>query len=290
MVLPFLQKKSTGTKKIIHRQTGSVRARPSFYIFVGKKNAPVKHILGFFELTGKYFLLLRKAFARPQNRRIFWENYVRELDDIGLKTVGMILFINFFIGGVVTIQTALNLENPLLDRSLIGFAAKQSVILEFSPTLSSVILAGIVGSYIASTIGTMRITEQIDVLDVMGVNSANHLILPKIAATLSFYPFLIILSMFMGIFGGWAAGQVTDLVSTADYLEGIRMDFEPFHFVYSMVKTLVFAFLIATIPSFFGYYVRGGALEVGRASTKAVIWTSIMIVLWNYIITQLLLS
>ena len=250
----------------------------------------MKHILSFFELTGKYFLLLRKAFARPQNRRIFWENYVRELDDIGLKTVGMILFINFFIGGVVTIQTALNLSNPLLDRSLIGFAAKQSVILEFSPTLSSVILAGIVGSYIASTIGTMRITEQIDVLDVMGVNSANHLILPKIFATLSFYPFLIIMSMFMGIFGGWAAGQVTDLVSTADYLEGIRMDFEPFHFVYSMVKTLVFAFLIATIPSFFGYYVKGGALEVGRASTKAVIWTSIMIVLWNYIITQLLLS
>jgi phospholipid/cholesterol/gamma-HCH transport system permease protein len=250
----------------------------------------LKPVLGFIELIGEYFLLLKKTIAKPQNRKIFWENYFREIDDIGLKTVGLISFISFFIGGVVVIQTALNLENPLIDPSLIGFAAKQSVILEFSPTLSSVILAGIVGSYIASTIGTMRITEQIDALDVMGINSANYLILPKIIAAVTFYPFLIGLSMFLGVLGGWAAGVITDLVSTQDYLEGIRIDFDPFHFTYSMIKTVIFAFLIATIPSFFGYRVRGGALEVGRASTKAVIWTSVMIVFWNYIITQLLLS
>jgi len=250
----------------------------------------LKLLTHFLEQIGRYFLLLRKVFTKPQNMKIFWENYIRELDDIGLKTVGLISFISFFIGGVVVIQTALNLNNPLIDPSLIGFAAKQSVVLEFSPTLSSVILAGIVGSYIASTIGTMRITEQIDALDVMGINSANYLILPKIFAAVTFYPFLIALSMFLGVFGGWVAGIVTGLVSTQDYLQGIRMGFDPFHFTYSGIKTVVFAFLIATIPSFFGYYVRGGALEVGRASTKAVIWTSVMIVFWNYVLTQLLLS
>ncbi len=247
-------------------------------------------ITDFLHHIGRYALLLRRTFTKPQRMKIFWENYVRELDDIGLKTVGLISFISFFIGGVVVIQTALNLDNPLIDPSLIGFAAKESVILEFSPTLSSVILAGIVGSYIASTIGTMRITEQIDVLDVMGVNSANYLILPKILAAVSFYPFLIIVSMFLGVLGGWVAGEVTGLVSTPDYIEGIRIGFEPFHFAYSIIKTIVFAFLIATIPSYFGYYVKGGALEVGRAATKAVIWTSVMIVLWNYILTQLMLS
>jgi phospholipid/cholesterol/gamma-HCH transport system permease protein len=250
----------------------------------------LKPLTAFLELTGAYFMLLGRVVRKPQNMRIFRENFFREIDDIGLKTVGLISFISFFIGGVVVIQTALNLENPLIDPSLIGFAAKQSVILEFSPTLSSVILAGIVGSYISSTIGTMRITEQIDALDVMGINSANYLILPKIVAAVVFYPFLIGLSMFLGILGGWVAGVVTDLVSTQDYLEGIRIGFDPFHFTYSMIKTVVFAFLIATIPSFFGYNVKGGALEVGRASTKAVIWTSVMIVFWNYIITQLLLS
>ncbi len=247
-------------------------------------------ITDFLHHIGRYALLLRRTFTKPQRMKIFWENYVRELDDIGLKTVGLISFISFFIGGVVVIQTALNLDNPLIDPSLIGFAAKESVILEFSPTLSSVILAGIVGSYIASTIGTMRITEQIDVLDVMGVNSANYLILPKILAAVSFYPFLIIVSMFLGVLGGWVAGEVTGLVSTPDYIEGIRIGFKPFHFAYSIIKTIVFAFLIATIPSYFGYYVKGGALEVGRAATKAVIWTSVMIVLWNYILTQLMLS
>ncbi len=250
----------------------------------------MKILIHFLEHIGRYFLLLKKVFTKPQNWRVFKENYFQEIDDIGLKTVGLISFISFFIGGVVVIQTALNLDNPLIDPSLIGFAAKQSVILEFSPTLSSVILAGIVGSYIASTIGTMRIKEQIDALDVMGINSANYLILPKIAAAVTFYPFLIIVSMFLGVFGGWVAGLVTGLVSTPDYIEGIRIGFNPFHFEYSIVKTVVFAFLIGSIPSYFGYYVRGGALEVGRASTKSVIWTSVMIVFWNYIITQVMLS
>ena len=172
----------------------------------------------------------------------------------------------------------------------IGYATIKSIILEFSPTFISIILAGIVGSYIASTIGTMRITEQIDALDVMGVNSLNYLVLPKLVAAVTFYPFLIIISMFLGIFGGWVVGNMTGMVLSYDYLKGIRYSFDSFDILYAIIKTIFFAFFIATIPSFYGYYVKGGSLEVGRAATQAVIWTSVSIIIINYILTQLLLS
>ena len=235
-------------------------------------------------------LMLKQVFTKPQKSKVFWNNYFLEVENIGLKSVGLIGFISFFIGGVVTIQTARNLNNPLIDKMYIGYATKQSIILEFSPTFISIILAGIVGSYIASIIGTMRIREQIDALDIMGVNSINHLVSPKLLAALSFYPFLIIISIFLGVLGGWVAGNLTGLVLTEDYLRGIRYSFDSFDVVYALIKTIVFAFFIATIPAYFGYYVKGGALEVGQASTKAVIWTSITIIVFNYILTQLLLS
>jgi phospholipid/cholesterol/gamma-HCH transport system permease protein len=244
----------------------------------------------YFEAIGKYIMMLKEVFTKPQKPNIFWENYFREIEDLGIKSIGLVAFLSFFIGGVVTLQTARNLNNPLIDRIYIGYATVKSVILEFSPTFISIILAGIVGSYIASTIGTMRITEQIDALDVMGVNSKNYLILPKVFATVSFYPVLIIISMFLGILGGWMAGNITGLVNTDEYLRGIRYDFEPFDVTYAMIKTVVFAFFIATIPAYYGYYVKGGALEVGRAATQAVIWTSVTIIIFNYILTQLLLS
>ncbi len=244
----------------------------------------------YFEAIGKYFGMLKEVFKMPQKKKIFWENFFREIEDLGLKSIGLVGFISFFIGGVVTIQTARNLSNPLIDKLYIGYATIKSIILEFSPTFVSIILAGIVGSYIASTIGTMRITEQIDALDVMGVNSKNHLILPKVLATVTFYPLLIVVSMFLGGLGGWVAGNLTGMVLTEDYLRGIRYSFEPFDITYALIKTVVFAFFIATIPSYFGYYVKGGALEVGRAATKAVIWTSVTIIIFNYILTQLLLS
>ncbi len=154
----------------------------------------------------------------------------------------------------------------------------------------SIILAGKVGSYIASSIGTMRVTEQIDALEVMGVNSLNHLVLPKIIANVFFYPFVIIISIILGIIGGWVAGNITGLVSSVDYITGIRSDFEPFHITYSLIKTSIFAFVIATIPAYHGYYVKGGAIEVGKASTRAVVWTSIVIIVLNYILTQMLLG
>ena len=244
----------------------------------------------YLETIGKYSLMLKQVFKKPQKPKIFWENYFKEVEDLGIKSIGLVGFISFFIGGVVTIQTARNLNNPLIDKLYIGYATIKSIILEFSPTFISIILAGIVGSYIASTIGTMRITEQIDALDVMGVNSLNHLVLPKVVAAVTFYPFLIVISMFLGVFGGWVVGNMTGMVLSYDYLKGIRYLFDSFDVVYALIKTLVFAFFIATIPSYYGYYVKGGSLEVGRAATQAVIWTSVNIIIFNYILTQLLLS
>ncbi len=182
------------------------------------------------------------------------------------------------------------MNNPLIPKSLIGFAAKRSIILEFAPTFCSIILAGKVGSYITSSIGTMRVTEQIDALEVMGINSLNYLVLPKIIATVFFYPFLISLGMVLGIFGGWVAGNLSGLFSGTDYIEGLQSDFDPFLIQYSIIKTLVFAFIIATVPSYHGYYVKGGSLEVGKASTQSVVWTIVMIVIANYLLTQMLLT
>lgn len=246
--------------------------------------------MNYIEHIGKYFIMLKQVFKKPQRARVFKEALFREVDELGLKSLGIIAFISFFIGGVIALQTALNLNSPFIPNSLIGFAAKRSIILEFAPTFCSIILAGKVGSYITSSIGTMRVTEQIDALEVMGINSLNYLVLPKIISTVLFYPFLIILGMFLGIFGGWVAGNLSGLFSGIDYITGIQMDFQPFLIQYAIIKTLVFAFLIATIPAYHGYYVKGGSLEVGKASTQSVVWTIVVIVIANYLLTQLLLT
>lgn len=234
--------------------------------------------------------MLKQVFKKPQKSRIFYESLIKEIEELGLKSLGIIMFIAFFIGGVIALQTALNLDNAFIPPSLIGFAAKRSIILEFAPTFCSIILAGKVGSYITSSIGTMRVTEQIDALEVMGINSLNYLVLPKVIATVCFYPFLIALGMMLGIFGGWLAGVLSGLFSGVDYIEGLQTDFKPFLIVYSLVKTLVFAFLIATVPSYHGYFVKGGSLAVGKASTQSVVWTTILIVIANYFLTQMLLT
>lgn len=246
--------------------------------------------MNYLQHIGKYFLMLKQVFTKPQKWKIFHEMVFREIEDLGLKSLGIVAFISFFVGGVVSIQTALNVDSPFIPRYLIGFATKRSVILEFAPTFVSIILAGKVGSYISSSIGTMRVTEQIDALEVMGINSLNYLVLPKIIATLFFYPFLIGLAMFLGILGGYFAGTITDLFFSEDYIYGIQLEFEPFYIQYAMIKTLVFAFVIATIPAYHGYYVKGGSLEVGRSSTQAVVWTSVVIILLNYFLTQMLLG
>lgn len=234
--------------------------------------------------------MLRQVFRKPQKWSVFREMLFREIDDLGLKSMGIIMFISFFVGGVVAIQTALNVDSPFIPKYLIGFATKRGIILEFAPTFMSVILAGKVGSYITSSMGTMRVTEQIDALEVMGINSLNYLVLPKILAALFFYPLLILLSMFLGIVGGYYAGLLTDLFFSEDYIQGIQLDFDPYFIKYALTKTVVFAFVIITIPAYHGFYVKGGSLEVGRASTRAVVWTSVVIILSNYFLTQMLLG
>ena len=203
--------------------------------------------------------------------------------------MGIVSLMSLFIGVVIALQTASNIDSPLLPAYTVGFTVRQSVILEFSPTIISLILAGKVGSNIASEIGTMRVTEQIDALDIMGVNSAAYLILPKILAGIFIFPFLIIISMFLGVFGGMLISWATGIVTVNDYIYGIQYDFKPFSITYALIKSLVFAFVITSISSYFGYYAKGSALEVGRSSTDAIVYSSILILLLNYILTQLIL-
>ena len=238
---------------------------------------------------GTYFLMIKEVFNRMTKPSVLRKLILKEIDDLIVDSLGIVAFISFFIGAVVAIQTALNLTNPLIPKELIGFASRQSVILEFAPTFISVIMAGKVGSFITSSIGTMRVTEQIDALEVMGINSLNYLVFPKIVA-MTLYPFLITISMFLGIFGGYIAGVFGGFVSSEQFLTGLTDDFIPFHLIYAFVKTFIFAFLLATIPSFHGFYMKGGALEVGKASTTSFVWTTVAIIIVNYIVTQLLLS
>ena len=232
--------------------------------------------------------MIKISFTKTCKKEILYKQIFKEINDLVLDSIQIVSILSFFIGGVVSIQMALNLENPLLSKTLIGFATRQPVILEFAPTFISIIMAGKVGSYITSSIGTMRVTEQIDALEVMGINSLNYLVFPKIIAML-LYPFVITISMFLGIIGGLLAMTLTGVPSEA-YIQGIQMDFDSYHITYSYIKTLVFAFILATVPSFHGYYMKGGALDVGKASTKSFYWTSIIIIILNYIVTQLLLS
>ncbi len=233
---------------------------------------------------------MRKVFSKPEKMNVFYRQLFRDMQNLGVNSIGIIIVVSFFMGAVITIQTALNLENPLIPRYYIGLGTRDSILLEFSSTMVALILAGKVGSNIASEIGTMRITEQIDVLEIMGINSANYLLLPKILSAVIFNPILNIISMFVGIAGGWLAAVSTGIVGTSEYLYGVHFSFIPFYVAYSLIKTVVFAFIITSVSSYHGYYVRGGALEVGRSSTKAVVQSSILILLFNLILTQLLLA
>jgi phospholipid/cholesterol/gamma-HCH transport system permease protein len=247
-------------------------------------------MIKFLTQFGRYFLLLKKVFSRPEKPYVYYKQTMHELIYLGFYSVGITAIISFFMGAVITLQTAYNTENPIYPTYLIGLGCRDSIILEFSSTITALILAGKVGSSIASEIGTMRVTEQIDALEMMGVNSASYLILPKIIATLFFFPILTLLSICVGILGGWAAGTSAGVITSANFIYGIQYAFIPYYIVYSLTKMFVFAFIITSISSFQGYYVEGGSLEVGRASTKAVVFSSVMILLFNVILTQLLLS
>jgi len=238
---------------------------------------------------GHYFQLLGEVFSKPERFSIYWKRTLEEIDLLGVKSLGIVALLSLFMGAVITIQTKTNIDSPFIPLYVVGFTARQSTILEFSPTIISLILAGKVGSTIAAEIGSMRVKEQIDALDIMGVNSAGYLILPKVAAAVIINPFLIIISMFLSIFGGYLAGTLTGLVSSASYIQGIQWDFDPYIIQYALIKTVVFAIVITTISAYQGYYTRGGTREVGISSTKAVVYSDVVILISNYILTQLLL-
>ena len=246
--------------------------------------------MGLFYHIGRYFLLLGRVFSRPEKIKIYYRETIKEIEKLGLSSVGIVAIISVFMGAVITIQTAYNTENPMLPAYLIGLTARDSMLLEFSSTIVALILAGKIGSNIASEIGTMRVTEQIDALEIMGINSASYLILPKIVATVFFAPFLCLMSMIIGVFGGWVAGVWSGVMTSQDYIYGIQYAFIPYYIVYALIKMVIFAFLITSISAYHGYYSYGGALEVGKSSTKAVVRSSIFILLFNVILTQLLLS
>ncbi len=245
--------------------------------------------MGFLEIFGQYIVLLSKVFSKPEKISIYRRRILTEMDSLGIKSIGIVAIISVFMGAVIMLQMAINLESPFIPKYLIGYATRESMILEFSSTVVALILSGKVGSNISSEIGTMRITEQIDALEIMGVNSASYLILPKIVSMVLFFPFLTIMSMIIGSAGGYFVAMFTGIMNPDMYIDGLKFAFRPFSIVYSLIKSGVFAFLITSISGFYGYYAKGNSLEVGSASTKAVVVSSVMILIFNLILTQLLL-
>lgn len=246
--------------------------------------------MGFIRETGDYVLLMSETFKRPDKGKIFRRQLLIDFQALGVDSIGIVVFISLFVGGIIAMQMAYNINNPLVPLYLVGYTTKQMMVLEISPTIMSLILAGKVGSSIASEIGTMRVTEQIDALKVMGINPANYLILPKITAAMLFFPVLVIFSISVGLGGGLLAVFITGSVTTTDFIDGLQAWWQPFDVFYSIIKTIVFAFIIASVSGFKGYTVTGGSVAVGRASTKAVVASSILIIIFDLILTQMLLT
>lgn len=244
----------------------------------------------FFTEIGEYCLLMRRVFAKPDNWGMLWRQVPREIEKLGTDSIGIILIISVFMGVIMTMQVVLNTENPMLPRYTTGLMLRDTYLLEFSSTIMSLLLAGKVGSNIASEIGSMRVSEQIDAMEIMGVNSANYLIFPKVAALVLFMPVLVTLCVVFGLLGGAGVAEFTDLITMSDYIYGIQYAFIPFYFTYSVIKSVFFGFIIASVSAYYGYYAFGGALAVGRASTNAVVNSSVVILLADIVITEVLLT
>ena len=244
-------------------------------------------MIALFENIGRYFMLLGKVFSRPEKMSIYYRKIWFEVEALGFNSISLTAIISAFIGAVVALQMAITLESPFIPQFMIGYATREVMVLEFSSTVVALILAGKIGSNIASEIGTMRITEQIDALEIMGVNSAAYLILPKIIATMIFFPFLAAFSMIVGMLGGYLVARMGVMIPN-DFIDGLLYYFDSYEITYSLVKMTVFAFLITSISGYYGYYAKGNSLEVGKASTTAVVVSSIMIMIFNLLLTQLM--
>jgi len=231
-----------------------------------------------------------RVFKRPQKHSVYFRQIIFEIDSIGISSLPIVAIISVFMGGIITIQAAYAVDSPLMPLYAVGFTTRESMILEFSSTILCLILAGKVGSNIASEIGAMRITEQIDALEIMGINSASYLIFPKISGAMIIFPVLVVLSMFLGLVGGFVMGVSSGACTAYEYVFGIQAFFMPWKVGYSIAKSITFAFLITSVSSYYGYYTSGGALEVGRSSTNAVVYSSILILIFDYLLTQLILA
>lgn len=239
---------------------------------------------------GEYTLLMMKSITIPDRWSMFFKQLIKEIYKLGVDSLWIVVIISIFIGTVIAIQISLNISSPLIPKFTIGYTTREIILLEFSSSIMCLILAGKVGSNIASEIGTMRVTEQIDAMEIMGVNSANFLILPKMVGLMIFIPVLVIFSMFTGILGGVAASYGVDGMTPSSFEYGLQFYFNEFYIWYSIIKSVVYAFIISSIAAYFGYNVKGGALEVGKASTNAVVMSSIMILMADVILTHLMLT
>ena len=231
-----------------------------------------------------------QVFRIPDKWRVFFQKLIFEISKLGVDSIPLVIIISIFIGAVICIQMTINIVSPMVPSYSTGLATREILLLEFSSTMLSLILAGKVGSNIASEIGTMRVTEQIDAMDIMGINSANFIVLPKVIGFLFFVPVLCVLSMFMGLVGGWLVAEFTEMISVENYVYGIQSFFNEWYVWYGIIKTVIFGFIITSVAAFYGYYVKGGALEVGKASTNAVVASSILILLADVILTKVLLQ
>jgi phospholipid/cholesterol/gamma-HCH transport system permease protein len=242
-----------------------------------------------FSDIGRFLLMLKGMFSKPENWKMYWKEFMHQCNDIGIGSLGIVALISVFMGAVSTVQTAYQLVSPLIAKSTIAQIVRDTVILEFAPTLVCIVLAGVVGSKIAGELGNMRVSEQIDALEIMGINTKAYLVMPKIVAAIVVIPCLVILAMVLGIWGGRLAGEMTGIISSTVYDRGLNESFWAYNVTFALIKAYTFAFIIASIPSYFGYYVKGGALEIGRASTKAVVVTCILILFADYLLAALLL-
>ncbi|MDO4957919.1 MAG: ABC transporter permease [Prevotellaceae bacterium] len=245
-------------------------------------------ILKYLNILGRYLILMGRTFSRPERMRMFMKQYSKEMSALGVDSIGIVLLISFFIGAVICIQMKLNIQSPWMPRWVSGYTTREIMLLEFSSSIMCLILAGKVGSNIASELGTMRVTQQIDALDIMGVNSACYLILPKILGLITLMPFLVIFADGMGIVGAYATAYIGHILPPDDLTLGLQHAFNPWFIWMSLIKSTVFAFIISSVSSFCGYTVEGGSVEVGKASTSAVVNSSIIILFSDVFLTQLL--
>jgi phospholipid/cholesterol/gamma-HCH transport system permease protein len=243
----------------------------------------------FFTHFGRYLLMLKGMFTKPENMRMYWKEFMHQCVEIGIGALGIVIIISFFMGAVSAVQTAYQLVSPIIPKSTIAQIVRDTVILEFAPTLVCIVLAGVIGSKIASELGNMRVSEQIDALEIMGINTKSYLIMPKIIAALITIPLLVILSMVLGIWGGRIAGTASGILSAETFDRGLIENFMPFNVRFAMYKAVTFAFIISSIPAYYGYYVKGGALEIGRSSTKSVVVSCVMILFADYILAAIFL-